>query len=170
MSGIISGNMVGGAAPLKTLILEDADGVQLTGVVVGSEVVFTADASSDIREGKVAATDAGVVTGSAIIPNYETITGQKIIRAGSVFKLTLSQRDAYDYTELQCIICPFNSSIDDSVAAEMVIIGDCIYNANSTTLVATVLKNPDDKSIDFNLTNTSDVSYIVRFFTYKELY
>jgi hypothetical protein len=170
MSGIISGNMVGGAAPLRTLILEDTDGNQLTGVVVGREVIFTANAAEDIREGKVAATDAGVVTGSAIIPNYETSTGQKIIRSGRSFTLSLSQHDAYNYTELQCIICAFNTSMDDSVAAEKVVIGDNVYSSNSTIVVSNVTKNLENKSIDFNLINTSDISCIIRYFTYKELY
>lgn len=63
MSGIICGNMVGGAAPLKTLIIEDADGNQLAGVVVGSEVIFTA-VDEDVRKGKVYASDNGVSVGT----------------------------------------------------------------------------------------------------------
>lgn len=166
----IYGNTVGGTSPLKTVIIKDESGNEYVGVVTESETILTAVASEDIRAGKIAVTDSGIVTGSAIIPNYETTTGKKIIRAGSVFKLILSDNNTYDYTELQCIICPFHSSINNSVAAEQVIIGDNVYNANSTTIVAAVVKNSDDKSIDFNLTNTSDIPYIVRFFTYKELY
>lgn len=63
MSGIIAGNMVGGVAPLKTVILEDADGNQVTGVIVGSEVVFTAT-DEDVRKGKVYASDHGVSVGT----------------------------------------------------------------------------------------------------------
>lgn len=167
----IVGNMAGCYSPIgKTFVLEDADGNEFTGVVVDQEMIFTANASSDIREGKVAATDAGVVTGSAVIPNYETCTGQKIIMAGDQFKITLTLHDLYDYTELQCIVCPFNSSINESVSAEKVVIGDNVYNSNSVAIAATVVKNAEDKSIDFNLTNTTDIQYIIRFFTYKELY
>lgn len=63
MSPIIAGNMVGGAAPLKTVMLEDADGNQLMGVLVGSEVILTA-VDSDVKKGKVYASDHGVSVGT----------------------------------------------------------------------------------------------------------
>lgn len=166
----IYGNVVGGTSPLKTVIIKDESGNEYIGVVTESEVMLTAVASEDIRKGKVAVTDSGIVTGSAVIPNYETCAGQKIIRSGNKFSITLTVDDMYDYTELQCIICPFNSSINDSVAAERVVIDGNIYDARSTEIIATVTKNSESKTIDFNLTNTSDIPYIVRFFTYKELY
>ena len=169
MSGIISGNMVGGAAPLRTLKLVDSDGTELLGVVVDNEVVFTADADNDIRNGKIAATDAGVVTGTKIFPFYTTWTGKKIVPAGSEFKITLATQDAYDYTELQCIICPFNSSMEDSVSAEKVVIGDNIYDSNSTTVVSTIAKDINEKSVRFNVVNSTDAPYIIRYFTYKEI-
>lgn len=167
----IYGNATGGFGIPKTFVLTDKNGNEFTGVVVGERAVFTANAAQDIRKGKVAATDAGVVTGSAIIPNYETCTGQIVVDPGSEFQLTaLTENDMYDYTELQCIICPFNSSVDESVSAEQVVIGDNVYGVNSTVIVATVAKNKTEKSIDFNLTNTTDIPYIIRYFTYKELY
>lgn len=168
----ISGNFVGSYSQMgKTFILQDENGNEITGVIVDNPVVFTANAAEDIREGKVAATDEGVVTGSAVIPNYETTTGQRIVTSGSSFKLTnLTDNDRYDYTELQCIICPFNSSIDESVSAEKVVIGDNVYNSNSADVVATVVKNSTEKSLDFNIINTTDISYIIRYFTYKKLY
>lgn len=166
----IYGSATGGFGIPKTFVLTDKNGNEFTGVVTGQKTVFTANAAQDIRQGKVAATDAGIVTGSAIIPNYETSTGQKLVKSGSSFKLCLSKNNAYDYTELQCIICPFNSSMDDSVSAERVVIGDNVYGVNSTAIVAAVTKNKNEKSIDFNLTNTTDIPYIIRYFTYKELY
>jgi hypothetical protein len=63
MSGIISGNVVGGVAPLRTVILEDAEGNQVTGVVVGSEIIFTAR-DEDVKKGKVYASDHGVSVGT----------------------------------------------------------------------------------------------------------
>lgn len=169
MSGIISGNMVGGAAPLRTLILEDPDGVQLTGVVVGSEVVFTADANTDIRAGKVAATDAGVVTGSAIIPNYYTSEGVKIITNGSAFAFSTPH---YDYTKLQAVLCSFNTNLADSVSADKVVLNDSVYDVKSTISVSVVTKQQDDVNgaINFGITNTSGSTCIIRYFMYKELY
>lgn len=171
MNGIISGNMVGGgAAPLKTLILTDENGNELFGVVTGSEQILTANALTDIREGVVAVTDKGIETGSAIIPNYETSTGKKVITSGKEFKITLTVNNMYDYTELQCIICPFNSTTDKSVSAEKVVIDNCLYNSNSDSVVSTITKNVGTKSIDFNFTNTTNNMYIIRYFTYKKLY
>lgn len=167
----IAGNMIGSYSQLgKTFILTDEGGNEYTGVVVGQEVIFTANAATDIREGTVAATDEGVVTGSAIVPNYETCTGVKIITANSDFKFILDLHDLYDYTQLQCLICLYNSSLNASVATERVVIGDYVYDTNSTVVIATVTKNADDKTIELNLTNTSSNMYVIRFFTYRELY
>lgn len=61
---MISGNMVGAYSSLgKTFILQDEDGNEITGVVVDSEVVFTAT-DSDVRAGKVYASNDGVSIGT----------------------------------------------------------------------------------------------------------
>lgn len=60
----IIGNMVGCYSQIgKTFIIEDSDGNEFTGVIVGQETIFTATAS-DITAGKIAATNDGVVTGT----------------------------------------------------------------------------------------------------------
>lgn len=169
MNGMISGNVVGGAAPLKTLKIIDADGAELFGVVTDSEVIFTADASSDIREGKVAATDAGVVTGTAFIPNYKTYTGVKVISNGSSLVLPLSD-GGYDYTKLQAIICSFNTSLTDSVSAEQIAVEDQIFAVRSTDALSDIVKNTENAVIDFGIINTSGNTLIIRYFLYKELY
>ena len=63
MSGVIFGNMVGGIAPLKTVTLVDDDGNEFVGVVTDSEVIFTAE-DSDVRKGKVYASNNGVSVGT----------------------------------------------------------------------------------------------------------
>lgn len=63
MSGAIFGNMVGGTAPLKTVKIIDEDGNEVVGVVTDSEVIFTA-VDSDVRKGKVYASNNGVSTGT----------------------------------------------------------------------------------------------------------
>lgn len=62
---MISGNMVGSFSPIgKTLILVDENGNEIAaGVIVDSEVIFTAT-DSDVRKGKVYASDGGVSTGT----------------------------------------------------------------------------------------------------------
>ena len=62
----ILGNMVGGGAQFKTVILQDEEGNELTGVVVDSEVIFTAE-DNDVRAGKVYASDHGVSTGTLVV-------------------------------------------------------------------------------------------------------
>ena len=60
---MIIGNMVGGTAPIKTIKIVDSDNVEIIGVVVDSEVIFTAQ-DKDVIEGKVYAGDNGVSTGT----------------------------------------------------------------------------------------------------------
>ena len=86
---MINGNMIGGTAPIKTIKFVDENNLEFIGVVVDQETIFTANAAEDIRDGKIAATDEGVVTGSAVIPNYFTYTGTKLITNGSEFVLRL---------------------------------------------------------------------------------
>ena len=165
---MINGNAVGGITGYgKTFILEDENGNELMGVVVGEEVVFTADPLTDIRDGKVAATDVGVVTGSKEIPAYHTTQGHKIVPNGSEFVLAIPH---YNYTKLQAIICIFNANADNSVAAEQVVINDNLYNVQSTMAISVVNKDDNNACIDFGITNTSGSHCLLRYFTYKEIY
>lgn len=63
MSQAIYGNMIGGAAPLRTVKLVDEEGNELIGIVTGNEVIFTA-VDEDVRRGKVYASDNGVSVGT----------------------------------------------------------------------------------------------------------
>lgn len=61
---MICGNMVGSYSQMgKTFILVDDDGNEVMGVVVDSEVVFTAT-DSDVRAGKIYASNDGVSVGT----------------------------------------------------------------------------------------------------------
>jgi hypothetical protein len=60
---MIIGNMVGGTAPIKTVKIVDEDNNEIVGVVVDSEVVFTAR-DEDVLKGKVYASDDGVSVGT----------------------------------------------------------------------------------------------------------
>lgn len=60
----IIGNMIGCYSPMgKTFIIEDENGNEFTGIVVDQETIFTATAS-DIKLGKTAGTEDGVVVGT----------------------------------------------------------------------------------------------------------
>ena len=61
---MIYGNIVGGGSGFgKTFIIEDINGNSYTGVVVEDRVVFDAR-PEDVKLGKVAASDAGVIIGT----------------------------------------------------------------------------------------------------------
>lgn len=166
---MISGNMVGSYSQLgKTLMIVDENGTEMVGVVTSNEVLLTANATTDIREGTVAVTDAGIVVGEKIIPAYETTQASRLIRPGSDFTIPLNDRDKYDYTQLQCIIVLKNTTLSTSVAAENVVINDGVYLVGSTNKLSTVTKNSDTKSIDLNLMNNTENSYYIKYFTYRE--
>ena len=163
---MIYGNATGGFGMPKTLILTDSNGNEITGVVTDNEVVFTAGLN-DIRAGKVAANADGVVTGTKDIPSYHTTVGVQAIPANSEFKIIITDADLYDYTELQAMTMPYNSSMSDSMAVDRVIIKDNVYNVGSATAISTVTKNINEKSISLGVTNGSTPA-VIRFFTYKE--
>lgn len=165
----IYGNVAGGFGFPKTYIFTDENGNELVaGVVTKQEMVFTANPKEDIRDGKVAATGDGVVTGSTTIPNYETYTGYKLITDGSPFLLRIE--DAYDYTKLQAIICKFNTDLENSVGAEQVAIENKVFSVQSTDALSSITINTEDASIDFGITNTSGESRLIRYFLCKEMY
>ena len=63
---MICGNLVGGITAYgKTFVLVDEDGNEIVGAVVDEITIFDATAE-DIKIGKVAATDSGIVTGTHV--------------------------------------------------------------------------------------------------------
>lgn len=165
---MIIGNVVGGSPLVKSYILETEDGKEIPAVLTAQEVVFDAT-PNDIREGKVAATGDGVTVGEKVIPSYHTNEGYKVIRPGSKFTIPLKSMRLYEYTKLQAIICPYNSSLSNSVSAEKVAINDNVYEVNSDVSISIVGKDDLEQSIDLGIANNTDKPYILRFFTYKEI-
>lgn len=124
---------------------------------------------NDVREGKKAMTNQGVLTGEKVIPSYHTSEGKALIMSGETFSIPLPSNDKYDYTAIQIIICPFNTSAKQSVSAEKVGIEDKVYNVNTTTAVSSITKDAVNKSINLGITNSSESTYMIRYFTYKEI-
>jgi hypothetical protein len=61
---MISGNLVGSYSSLgKTVIFQQENGDEVVGVIVDSEVVFTAT-DADVKKGKVYASNNGVSVGT----------------------------------------------------------------------------------------------------------
>ena len=152
----------------KTYVFVDEEGNELTATLVEQETVFDAT-ENDVRVGKVFATNTGVKTGTKVIPAYHTEAGFALIPSGSNFVIPFAN-EMYEYTKLQAIICPFNGSVATSVAADRVVIDGGIYTVNSTTILATITKDSENKSINLGIANDSDGLYLLRYFTYKEIY
>ena len=165
MSEGILGNATGGFGFPKTYIITDNNGNELTGVYVESETVFTAT-DNDVREGMVYASDGGVSIGKKNIPVYQTLEGVTVILAGR--NVSLTNIIDCDYTKLQVIICVFNSSFSNSVAAEFVVINDKVYRVNSAEPIADVTIDVENNTINFGFANEGDKPYVLRYFSYKE--
>ena len=164
----IYGNPVGGALNAKTFMLEVNGGkTEIAATVVGEETVFDAT-PNDVRTGKTFATSSGVAVGTKDIPAYRTAQGAVIIKPNENFSIVLEGYSQYDYTKLQCLISKFNTSVDDSVAVDKVVIVDNRYAVNSTIPLAAVTKDAATKSIKLNIKNESRVDYLLRYFTYRE--
>ena len=164
----IYGNPVGGALNAKTFMLEVNGGkTEIAATVVGEETVFDAT-PNDVRTGKKFATSSGVEVGTKDIPTYRTAQGAVIIKPNENFSIVLEGYSQYDYTKLQCLISKFNTSVDDSVAVDKVVIGDNVYAVNATIPLAAVTKDAATKSIKLNIKNESSVDYVLRYFTYRE--
>lgn len=164
----ILGQPAGGFGFPKTYVLTDSDGNELTAVYVSQEQVFDATVN-DVREGKVYAGDEGVKVGEKVIPSYHTNHGARIIPSGSEFTIRLSNLDCYDYTKLHCIICTWNTSLSDSVAADKIVVLDMVYPVQSTESIASVTKDHDAKNIVLGITNNTENSYVLRYMTFKEI-
>lgn len=164
----ISGNLVGSYSQIgKTFILVDDAGNELVGVVTDSAQVFDAT-DNDVREGKTYVSDNGASVGTKDIPAYRTTQETWLILPGDVFSIPLSYYNMYDYTKLQGFIAKFNTSFEDSVSTDRIMLNDNVYNTNSVDIISKITKNGDNNSIDLNINNDTEDIYVVHYFIYKE--
>lgn len=163
---MIYGNAIGGTAPIKTLTIVDESNNEYVGVVTGSEVIFTAT-DNDVRAGFIYASNEGISTGTKDIPAYSTIQGRRTIKPGQQLIIPLYS-DACQYTKLQVIVCAYNTSAADSLAAQAVVIEDKLYEINSAEAIATVTVDIENQSINLGIINNGDTSLILRYMTIKE--
>lgn len=148
------------------LIVDEA-GNELYGTFVNQQTLTNATAN-DIRIGKTAVTESGIVTGENTI-TYRTSEGSEIVLPGHEFKLSsLADYNQYNYTKLQCIIAKYASKASDRMAAEKIILNNNMYNVGSSVAVSTITKNLETKTINCNITNDTSDIYIIYFFTYCE--
>ncbi len=149
-----------------TFILVDTDGNEYPAVYVDSDTVCTATAN-DIRKGSVAITPEGVIEGTKEIPNYRAEEGITFVDPKSTLDIAVFS-DMCEYTVLQAIICAYNTTVDDSVSAEKVVINDAVYNVNSTTVLTKVSIDPEAQTIKLGITNNDEKVLIIRYMIIKE--
>ena len=168
MSEGILGNATGGFGFPRTYILTDNNGNELTGVYVESETIFTAT-DNDVREGMVYAGDSGVSIGTKDIPIYYSTEGTRAIPNGKALIIPIPD---YEYTKLQCIVCSYNTNLQNSVSAIQVVINNSVYNVQSLDVLSTVTTDVINGSgaIDLGITNTPGSPVLIRYFTFREVY
>lgn len=149
----------------STYILVDEEGNEIPAVLVDEETILTATAN-DIRLGSVAVTDDGVVVGEKYIPAYFVNEGQRIIRSGTKFVLPTPY---YDYAKFQALLCPFNTTVINSVYTDRVVINNSVYDVQSTEPISGVIKDDQNSGIDLGITNESGAIYLIRYFMYTEV-
>lgn len=149
-----------------TYILVDEEGNEVPAVFVENETTFTAG-PNDVRIGTTAVGNNGIFVGEKEIPAYYVGEGFKLIPVGSNYTITIQR---CEYTSLQVIICPFNMSTTESVAAEKVSINGKVYAVGSTEEVSSVTVDTASKEISLGITNDGDSPCVMRYFTYKEEY
>lgn len=148
-------------------VLSNADGSKKIYAQLSSKEPITLTATeNDIRLGSTAITNEGFVEGVKDIPSYHTEQGVRLIPANSQFKMTF-QDGQYDYTKLQAMLAPYNTSLAKSVAVDRVVIEDNVYNTESTEAVSSIVRDDENMAIDLAITNGSS-PYVIRYMTYRK--
>lgn len=161
----IYGSATAGFGMPKTLILTDASGNEFIGVVTDSVKIFTAT-KDDVKVGKIFASDGGIQTGEDT-RTYRTLHACRCIFPNENFTIPLPENNQYDYTQFQAVISEFNTTRFDSLSVEKSVLYDAVYNVNSDDKISDVTKNSDTKSVDLNIVNNTDKTFIIHYNTYK---
>ena len=153
----------------RSYIFVDENGNEMAGVLVSQETVFDAT-ENDVREGKVFASELGVKTGTKFIPPYNTVSGKRKIASGQSLVIPLYDTlTLSDYTELQVIVCDYNTSFADSVSAAKVVIDSKVYSVGEIDVVAEVIKDTENNKINLGITNEGENDCLIRYLLYKEI-
>lgn len=163
---VICGGVSGGFGMPNIVEITDGSGNTFIGAVTDSEVALDAT-RDDVKIGKFFAANDGIQEGINTI-TYRTETASRLILPGEDFSIPLSNYNQYDYTKFQCIIVVFNSDYSTNAESYGITIDDNVFSTTTSEKISSITKNSNTKSIDLNLTNTSDKTYSIRYFTYHE--
>ena len=163
---VIYGNPSGGFGMPRLIEIADENGNTFIGAVTDSEVVLDAT-RADVKAGKMFAANEGIQEGEDT-KTYRTTHASYLVLPGENFTLLLDKYDIYDYTKFQAMIAEFNTTQTDSTSVSKIVLNDKVYNVNSTVKLSDVTKNSSTKSVDLNITNSTDKTYVIHFNTYRE--
>jgi hypothetical protein len=149
----------------NTFILVDDNGIEVAAYLSEEEVPLTAT-TNDIRMGTTAVIEEGVVTGEKEIPAYYVTEGYRLVSNGALFTISVGH---YDYSKLQAVFCKYNTTLNNSVYTDRVSINNSVYDVMSTNALTSVVKDFDNKCINFGFTNDSGSRYLIRYFLFKEV-
>lgn len=150
-------------------VLKTSNGSRAFAQLSSKQPVKLTATANDIRINTSAITNEGYTDGEKEIPSYQTTKGYVAVFPNEKFKISSLQKDFYDYTELQCLIAPWNTSVENSVAVDKSVLYDAVYAAGSTNKLADVVKDAVNKAIDLGIINGA-TPYVIHFMTYKEEY
>ena len=163
MSKTIMGNMIGSYSQLgRTFSFVDEDGSEVVGVITDKEQIFTAT-DNDVREGFVYASDAGVSTGSKVIPPYYVSCGFKIVPSGQSATISVPE---YNYQNLLITITSYNTSWSKSTMLTYVSIDNSIYTIDDNSKVADIVIDGDNCLIDLGI--VVNEKSVLRYFVVSE--
>lgn len=160
------GNATGGFGMPKILEIVDNNGNTIIGTVTDSEITLDAT-RDDVKVGKIFASADGVQEGIDT-RTYRTTHASKTILPGEQFSIPLEDYEQYNYTKFQAMIAEFNTTQYNSVSVVKISLNDAVYDVNSTIKISDVTKNSSTKSIDLNITNNTNNTYVIHYSTYKE--
>ena len=103
------------------------------------------------------------------IPAYETRMSSLTVEPNETCSIPLSSEERYNYTKFQCIIAVYNSDYSTNMVTKYVSMNDGLFSVETSNKVSNITKNSNTKSIDLNITNNSQDTYIIIYFTYKEI-
>ena len=163
---IVYGCPSGGFGMPKLIEIADGNGNTFIGAVTDSEVALDAT-RADVKVGKMFAANEGIQEGEDT-KTYRTTHASCLVLPGESFTIPLDKYDIYNYTKFQAMIAEFNTTQIDSISVNKIVLNDKVYNTNSTVKLSDITKNSSTKSVDLNITNSTDKAYVIHYNTYKE--
>lgn len=163
----VSGSLAIGTvleAELKSFIIADNEGNEVSAVLVDDEVVVTATAG-DIRKGKTALSYDGLVVGTCEDFTCYFAEGYVTIPNGERFVIP---HEYYDYDNFQAVVCRFNTNVANSVGVIKVALNNSVYDVQSTEPISAIVKDDVNKCIDLGIVNDTGNTCIIRYFIHKE--